>query len=195
MHHTLENKWRIANKPAMVLAVIAAVGMVLVALLPHSLDWLRIGSLACSMVAAGMLQAPHAAIWARTELQAAPLPDATSKDERLSARAELCLTVCDGVDDAVLAVIAAFGGMTQDSVVSAATEALAKQNHELRCALEGLASALQTNPSCTYWDPATKCKCRVCAHRDASEVLDRAAPIRRTATQPRAPAATPSIQG
>ena len=66
MHESLSGKWRIAERPALVLSLMGVICVVLVAWVPKEFDLLRVVGLAFGMFACGMLFSPHAAIWEKT---------------------------------------------------------------------------------------------------------------------------------
>ena len=63
MRISLSGKWRIAKTPALVLAVLGAVGVSLLAWVPKDLELVRIIGLIVGTFASGMLASQHAAIW------------------------------------------------------------------------------------------------------------------------------------
>lgn len=64
---SLTGKWRIAARPALVLALTGAAGTALVAYAPKDWVLIRTVALGLAMFASGMLASQHAAIWEKAE--------------------------------------------------------------------------------------------------------------------------------
>ena len=63
MRISLSGKWRIAPRPALILAILGAVGLSLVTWVPKELELVRLIGLAVGMFVSGMLASASSAIW------------------------------------------------------------------------------------------------------------------------------------